>query len=110
MVSTGTDKQWQGLCEILGMPDLVTDNRYLTNALRLEHRDSLADHLRERFLRFESQQLLRICREQQVPIAQIRNMQEVFDVPAAQNLILEESMPDGTVSKRVKTAVFKIHQ
>ena len=110
MVSTGTDKQWQGLCKILGMPDLVTDNRYLTNALRLEHRDSLADHLRERFLRFESQQLLRICREQQVPIAQIRNMQEVFDVPAAQNLILEESMPDGTVSKRVKTAVFKIHQ
>jgi len=41
-----------------------------------------------------------------VPLAPIRNLAQLFEMPAAQALILEEELPDGKISKRVKTAVF----
>lgn len=108
IVSTGTTKQWQGLCTILGQPELITDARYLTNAKRLQNRPALAQALSQGFARFTAEQLLQICQQAQVPIAPIRNMQEVFQEPAAQELVLEETMPDGSISKRVQTAVFKL--
>ena len=51
---------------------------------------------------------MNICEKESVPVAQIRNMKEVFDLPAAQDLILEQAMEDGSISKRVKTAIFKL--
>ena len=108
IVSTGTTKQWQGLCKVLGMPELITDKRFLNNALRLQYREALASRLSQGFNQFTADELLDICQASQVPIAPIRNMQEVFALPAAQDLVLEETMPDGVVSKRVQTAVFKI--
>jgi hypothetical protein len=32
----------------------------------------------------------------------------VFELPAAQALVLEETLPDGTLSRRVKTVAFEI--
>ena len=43
-----------------------------------------------------------------VPAGRIRNMKEVFELSKAQNLILEETMADGSISRRVKTMVFEI--
>jgi len=108
IVSTGTTKQWQDLCEILGQAELVTDKRFLDNRLRLMHRKELCDALASAFKGFEADALLQICEERSVPLAPIRNMQEVFELQAAKDLILEEKMADGTISKRVQTAVFKI--
>lgn len=108
IVSTGTLKQWEDLCDILGMSELVTDERFLDNSLRLSHRVALCDALASGFKHFEADTLLQICEDRSVPLAPIRNMQEVFELKAAQDLILEETMDDGTISKRVKTAVFKI--
>ncbi|MFT7687231.1 MAG: crotonobetainyl-CoA:carnitine CoA-transferase CaiB-like acyl-CoA transferase [Candidatus Azotimanducaceae bacterium] len=110
IVSTGTTKQWQGLCEVLGIPELITDPRFIDNGQRLHHRDELAEALSRGFAQFQSEELMRICEKGGIPIAPIRNMKEVFDMPAAKALILEETMPDGSISKRVQTAVFKISE
>ncbi|HIG39032.1 MAG: CaiB/BaiF CoA-transferase family protein [bacterium] len=110
IVSTGTTKQWEALCKLLELPELITDRRFETNTSRLEHRDQLAEQLERGFGQFQADELLRICQEQQVPIAPIRNMQEVFAIPAAQDLVLEETAGDGTVSRRVQTAVFKVRR
>ena len=110
IISTGTTRQWEELCRILGMPDLITDERFQSNTLRLEYRDQLAEHLAKGFSKFQAEELLRVCQLKQVPIAPIRDMQEVFAVPAAQDLVLEETAEDGTVSRRVQTAVFKIRR
>ena len=110
IVSTGTTRQWEELCHLLELSSLITDDRFKSNTLRLKFRDQLADCLAKGFSRFKAAQLLKMCRERQVPIAPIRDMQEVFATPAAQDLVLEEVADDGTLSKRVKTAVFKIRR
>jgi crotonobetainyl-CoA:carnitine CoA-transferase CaiB-like acyl-CoA transferase len=43
-----------------------------------------------------------------VPAARIRNMEEVFELPAARAMILEEKLPDGTLTRCLRTNAFKI--
>ena len=108
IVSTGTARQWQDLCKVLGMPELIKDPRFIDNGQRLLNRDALAEALSRGFASYQSDELMRICEAGEIPIAPIRNMKEVFEMPAAKALVLEETMPDGSISKRVQTAVFKI--
>lgn len=108
IVSTGTEQQFRALCDLLGASQIGEDERFVTNALRLQHRDALAELLQAAFKNFLSDEILEQCHAAQVPVAPIRNLAEVFELPAARDLILEEKMPDGKVSKRVKTVVFKL--
>ena len=108
IVSTGTEQQFRALCQLLAVPQLADDERFATNALRLEHRDALAKLLQAAFKNFGSTAILEKCHTAQVPVAPIRNLAEVFGLSAARDLILEEKTPDGKVSKRVRTAVFKL--
>lgn len=108
IVSTGTEQQFQALCELLEVPQLADDGRFNTNTLRLEHRDALAEKLWAAFRRFPSEMILEKCHAVQVPVAPIRNLQEVFELPAARDLVLEEKMEDGSVSQRVRTVVFNL--
>ncbi len=108
IVSAGTEQQFRALCHLLGASQIAEDERFATNALRLEYRDELASQLQAAFRCFPAETILEKCHAAQVPVAPIRNLQEVFDLPAAQDLILEEKTEGGGVSKRVRTAVFKI--
>ena len=90
------------------MPELIKDPRFIDNGQRLLNRDALAEALSRGFASYQSDELMRICEAGEIPIAPIRNMKEVFEMPAAKALVLEETMPDGSISKRVQTAVFKI--
>ena len=49
---------------------------------------------------------LHLLKTHQVPAAQIRDMPAVFELPAAQNMILEELLPDGSLTKRLRTVAF----
>ena len=108
IVSTGTEQQFRALCELLAAPQLGEDARFATNALRLQNRDALAEGLQAAFRHFDAVEILDNCHALQVPIAPIRNLKEVFELPAAQDLILEEKTAEGKTSKRVKSVVFKL--
>ena len=43
-----------------------------------------------------------------IPAGRIRDMKSVFEIPAAQDMILEEKMADGTMTKRMKTIAFNM--
>ncbi len=108
ILGTGTQKQFENLCTCLALTALITDSRFTSNTLRLSNRVALNDLLEKAFLQLPYDLLLQRCRTLKVTIAPINNLQELFEMPEAQNLILEETLPDGTISKRVKTTVFKM--
>ena len=110
ILAPGTEKQFHSLCDCLNIAEIKTDERFVTNALRLENRPALRTILQNALHHFTTDEILLRCKKMQVPIAPIHNMKEVFEIPAAQNLIIEEKMEDGTVSKRVRTVVFRISQ
>jgi len=109
IISSGTEQQYLHLLECLDLSDLKTDPRFETNEKRLQNREALNTYLAAAFSQLEAEEILACCLQKGVPIAPIRNLQELFALPQAQALVLEEELPEGGTSKRVKTAVFKIY-
>lgn len=109
VLAVGTEKQFAHLCYQLKLEALLEDPRFDTNAARVKNRAALNTLLSEKISVWESSLLLQNLEKQGVPSASIRNMQQVFELPSAQSMILEETWPDGTLSQRVKTVAFEIH-
>ena len=108
ILGTGTQKQYEGLCEVLGLDDLKTDERFLTNALRLTNRAALNDYLTKAFCERNYEKLKEECQIRRITIAPVNDMEAVFKMPDAQKLILTETLPNGKEVKTVRTTVFKI--
>ncbi len=107
ILATGTQKHFQELCKCLELPGLIEDPRFSTNALRVENRHILIEKLGTAFLQWNASVLLARFEKVSIPVSPIRDLSEVFKLPAAQALILKETLPDGGESQRVKTAVFQ---
>jgi crotonobetainyl-CoA:carnitine CoA-transferase CaiB-like acyl-CoA transferase len=107
VLAVGTDKQFVNLCKSLDI-NIFEDKKFKANTQRVIHRTVLGGHLSEAMRKHTSKELERRFIEFQVPYARIRDMREVFEPPQAQAMILEEKMPDGKVSHRVKTVAFQV--
>lgn len=46
-IACTTEAEWQRLCQVMGTPELVTDPRFATRALRYEHRAELDPRIEE---------------------------------------------------------------
>jgi crotonobetainyl-CoA:carnitine CoA-transferase CaiB-like acyl-CoA transferase len=108
VLAVGTERQFQNLCNVLKISSLSKDNKFSTNSERVKNRAELKTILQQSIVQFNQNELMDAFQKEGVPAGRIRNMKEVFELPKAQNLILEETMADGSISRRVKTIVFEI--
>lgn len=109
LLAVGTERQFEQLCRCLSLEQLLLNPDFQTNAMRVKHRNGLNKILRS-VLRLKSlDELMALFKSAGVPAARIRDMKAVFELPAAQAMILEEDLPGGNMSKRVKSVAFKIH-
>jgi crotonobetainyl-CoA:carnitine CoA-transferase CaiB-like acyl-CoA transferase len=106
-LAVGTEKQFKALCECLNKPLLSEDNRFKTNVLRVKNREQLKAELSKLIVLFYRKHLNEIFENKGVPAGNINNMKEVFELPESKNMILEEKMHDGKMSKRVRTVAFQ---
>lgn len=81
ILATGNDGQYRKLCGILGLPDLASDPRFLTNADRIAHRAGLTAALTAATRRMTKAALLAACEAEGVPAGPINDMAEVFADP-----------------------------
>ncbi|GAB4328470.1 MAG: CaiB/BaiF CoA-transferase family protein [Flammeovirgaceae bacterium] len=103
ILAVGSDKQFHSLCELLDLRELA--QAFPTNALRVRNRQEVLNSLRNRILNWEKEPLLRALEERAIPAGGLNNMEEVFRLPLAQNLILQS--PDNQI-KGVRSFVAKI--
>ncbi len=108
VLAVGTERQFAGLCDSLGLQDLVQDERFSTNKNRVENRQELYEILEASIRRQMGNELLNSLNDGSVPVGEIRNMKDVFETKEAQALMLKKTMPDGTDFISVKTAVFRV--
>jgi len=108
VLAVGTEKQFQLLCDVLGLEKIKKDKRFTINALRVKNRNELKEALMPAIVNFDRDFLLKELKNKGVPAGAIRNMQEVFELPQAENMILEEVDDNNKITKRVKTIAFEI--
>jgi crotonobetainyl-CoA:carnitine CoA-transferase CaiB-like acyl-CoA transferase len=84
IVAVGNENQYARLCEVIGRPDLVSDERFATNAARVNNRDDLIAALREIFLTRTMRQWLDALEGAGVPCGPINTIADVFADPQVQ--------------------------
>lgn len=104
IVAIGTDKQFSELCSILGLEELYKDDRFTTNAARVQNRADLIEQLQKGFMQNNQAELLKQFQLKKVPAGVIRNMKEVFEMPVSQEMILH--YPNG--SKGLRSIAFDL--
>ena len=108
ILAVGTEQQFKRLLEVLDGQAVGEDLRFATNAERVRHREALFAVLQPYIKTFFRDELLQKLEAAGVPAGAIRNMQEVFELPQAHELLLRYSLPDGQPATCVRTVAFTL--
>lgn len=103
VLAVGSNNQFRSLCEVLEKPGLAADERFSTNPSRVRNRGQLAAILEPLIAGETCSVLLEKLHERSVPAAAVKALSEVFDLPAAQKMVLA----DDAGGKRVRTLAFQ---
>ncbi|MFM7311311.1 MAG: CaiB/BaiF CoA transferase family protein, partial [Flavobacteriales bacterium] len=105
-LAIGSDRQFADVCVMLGLENLISDDRFSTNASRLKHRIALAKVLEQAIAQIDWEPWSRELLEKRIPFGVIRSLDEVFAERQGQEWILDE-VQEGVATKRVRTVMFR---
>ena len=93
----GNDGQFGKLCEVLGRPDWITDERYATNPQRVRNIAELSGELRDLFAEWERERLIEALDAAGVPCGPINTVADVFKDPQvkARGMLRHVPHPSG---------------
>ena len=84
IVAVGNDGQFTRFVEAAGQPDLATDERFATNAARVENRDVLIPIIKDFMKQKTGQEWIDDLEKVGVPCGPLNNMEQVFAHPQVQ--------------------------
>lgn len=93
-------KIWERFCNILGMPEWVTDERYHDKASRSVNRDSLNAEINHRLAAQDRTYWIERFNEGGVACGVINNLQEVFEDPQVQHLNIVKDVVSDRLGKQ----------
>src|SRR5690625_908180 len=95
VIAIGNDRQYQIFCDILEKPQLATDERFSTNADRVENREIITPLIQEIMLTKPTSYWQEKCNEHGIPCGPIQNLAEVVADPQlqAREMFVEQDHP-----------------
>ncbi len=90
---------WERMCQCIGRPDLLTDQRYSDNAGRLMNRESLERDLEETFSTRTTRDWDEMLGEAGVPAGPIYDMKQVWEDEQVQSRDMDVELTHPTVGK-----------
>lgn len=106
-IAAGNDRLFAAVADVVGLPDLVTDPRFVTQADRVAHQGSLADLLQEQLLTEKREHWLSQLRARGVPCGPVNTFGEVLADPhvEATGLVARVDVP---VAGETPTVVYPV--
>jgi crotonobetainyl-CoA:carnitine CoA-transferase CaiB-like acyl-CoA transferase len=104
MIVAGNDKLFAALCDVLGVPELTADPRFLTNPDRVANRPGLLAVLEERTRLWETANLLDALVAAGVPASPVYDVGEAARHPQTEALEMLQALPGGAVADLVTVA------
>lgn len=96
VIAVGNDSQFKAMCHALDLPEVASDVRFATNALRVKHRLELIPSLQEALSGRSAGQWQAVFEKAGVPSGPINGFAEVFDDPQIVHREMRMSMPHAT--------------
>jgi crotonobetainyl-CoA:carnitine CoA-transferase CaiB-like acyl-CoA transferase len=101
-VAAPNDGLWRALCAALQRPDLASDERFASNAGRVEHRAEIARTLAETFRAHNAEQWLGCLGRHGVPAGKVRGVREAFEAAAAAGEPATIELPHPTIGRLIQ--------
>lgn len=103
VIAAGNNRLWTSVCEVVGTPDLLDDERFTSPSLRARHQEALVALLQPHFIQRSVADWLASFAAAGVPHAPINPYSDALSDPQAEHLQLVQpiTLPDGTVTKTV---------
>jgi crotonobetainyl-CoA:carnitine CoA-transferase CaiB-like acyl-CoA transferase len=95
IIATGSQAQWAKMCQVLGLDDLIDDDRFRTNADRVKNRDELAALILEKTSQRTRDDMLAELEKVFVPAGPINTVEDTFNDPQIVHRGLRIDIPDG---------------
>jgi crotonobetainyl-CoA:carnitine CoA-transferase CaiB-like acyl-CoA transferase len=108
VIAAGNNRLWAAVCDVVGMPALLDDERFLTPTLRAGHQVALKEILEQRFAEGDVAGWLARFEAAGVPNAPINGYAEALADPQADHLQLvrEVALPSGRQTRTVVCPVW----
>lgn len=107
VLAVGNDRQFAALCEVLGAPELATDELFATNPDRVANREELESLLADRLDGRERDELLDALTAAGVPAGPVLDVREALSRPAAEPLLMEEPVPGREALHGLRSVAFE---
>lgn len=104
VIAVGNDKQWVQFCELLGAPELGTDERFVTGRARTDNRPALKAELERLLAARTATAWTELIREAGIPVGPIYTYDQVFDDEQvkALHMVIETTRADGSTLPLVR--------
>jgi crotonobetainyl-CoA:carnitine CoA-transferase CaiB-like acyl-CoA transferase len=93
VLAVGTERQWRGLAEAIGRPELVADARFADNQARVGNRRALHIELDAAFCGLTSEEAAARLQDAGVPFGFVNDMAAVFSQPGADRTLMSAPAP-----------------
>ncbi len=80
-IGTGNQRLWETLCKIMGLEELIHDERFPDNAARVRNQKELAALLEEKFKERTTEYWIEVLNDAGIPTGPIYNMEEALNDP-----------------------------
>ncbi len=98
-IAAPNDGLWTRLCEVLGAPELPADERFASNAARVENREILVPMLEERLAAKTADDWLAALEDAGVPSGKIRTVPDALAAAAEAGLAATTKVPHPTAGE-----------
>lgn len=97
VITANTERMWQGLCDVLGIPDMKEDSRFILNEDRYANREELWPILEGAFMQHPAEYWVPRLLEAAIPVGEINNLEKALSNPQilARDMVLGLSNEDG---------------
>jgi formyl-CoA transferase len=95
-LACGNEGHWRRFCRALGVAELLSDERFSSNADRVRHRAALNERLEPRIAAMMTAEVVAALEAAEVPAGPVFELSEVFADPQAEHLRLRETVQHPT--------------
>jgi crotonobetainyl-CoA:carnitine CoA-transferase CaiB-like acyl-CoA transferase len=88
VIAAGNDKLWVSVCEVVGLPSLVSDGRFMSTTLRAQNQAALKVLLEEQFAKRNASDWVKAFQDAGVPCSPIQKYSQALQDPQAIHLQL----------------------
>ncbi len=96
-IAAANQKLWQAFAKALGHPEWLEDDRFASNASRVEHRSVLIAMIEESLALKTCDQWMEVFVEASVPAGPVNDMQHLFDDPQVKSRGMVQTIEHPTI-------------